>query len=38
MEGYTLKKNNLMASIVVKLKPYLDFICEMERYLFVYQK
>lgn len=26
MEGYTLKKNNLMASIVTKLKPYLDFI------------
>ena len=38
MESYTLNKNNLIASVVTKLKPYVDFINEMEKYLFIYQK
>lgn len=38
MEGYTVQKNNLIAGVVTKLKPYVNFINEVERYLFAYQK
>lgn len=38
MEGYSTQKNELLASIVTKLKGSLDFISQMERYLTVYQK
>lgn len=37
-ESYAIKKNNLTAAIVTKLKPNLDFIDNMEKYLLAYQK
>lgn len=38
LEKYTTQKNNLIAGIATKLKPQLDFISEMERYLLSFQK
>lgn len=38
LEKYTIQKNNLAASVIIKLKPQFDFLSEMERYLTVYQK
>ena len=38
MEGYTLKKNDLAVGVATKLKKNLNFILEIENYLFLYQK
>lgn len=38
MEGYTVQKNNLIAALIIKLKPQVDFMCEIEKYLTSYQK
>lgn len=38
MGGYTSQKNNLLASIATKIKPSLDFVIEMEKYLGIHQK
>ena len=38
MEGYTVQKNNLIAELITKLKPQVNFMCEVEDYLIAYQK